>query len=165
MSVLQHLMLKISWYVWAWLYRICYFESAAELASHHPTISWHYFPITVQLPLAAYLLALIYFFLSVLSLSTLVGLRAKRTRLLLAWILFFLLCVFPEAGMVLYMAVYYWVRDKKQLSNEILSAFLILTERWPLRCSRVIPLGNQGSSQCKYRMVQPWTGDLQSCQC
>ena len=39
----------------------------------------------------------------------LVGLRTKRTRLLLAWILINLLVICPEAGMVLFMAVYYWV--------------------------------------------------------
>ena len=55
-------------------------------------------------------MALLYFFLSILSVFVLVGLRARKTRMLLAWIIFFLLCVFPEAGMVLYMAVYYWVR-------------------------------------------------------
>jgi hypothetical protein len=42
----------------------------------------------------------------------LIGLRGKKTRMLLAWMLFFLLGVFPEAGMVLFMAVYYWVRWK-----------------------------------------------------
>ena len=29
--------------------------------------------------------------------------------MLLAWMIFFLLAVFPEAGMVLFMGVYYWV--------------------------------------------------------
>jgi hypothetical protein len=67
---------------------------------------------SVNLPIPAYLLALVYFFLSLLSVVMLIGLRGKKTRMLLAWMLFFLLGVFPEAGMVLFMAVYYWVRWK-----------------------------------------------------
>lgn len=63
----------------------------------------------VRLPIPAYLLALSYFALSLLSLSMLLGLRTKRTRLLLAWILLNLLLMCPEAGMVLFMAIYYWV--------------------------------------------------------
>ena len=43
------------------------------------------FLFVVQLPIPAYLLALTYFFLSAASVATLVGLRAKKTRLLLAW--------------------------------------------------------------------------------
>ena len=63
----------------------------------------------VRLPIPAYLLALFYFFLALLSLSMLVGLYTKKTRLLLAWILINLLVICPEAGMVLFMAIYYWV--------------------------------------------------------
>lgn len=69
---------------------------------------WWIIEVEVRLPIPAYLLALSYFFLSLLSLSMLVGLRTKRTRLLLAWILINLLVICPEAGMVLFMAVYYW---------------------------------------------------------
>ena len=65
----------------------------------------------MNLPIPAYLLALVYFFLSLLSVVMMVGLRGKKTRMLLAWMIFFLLAVFPEAGMVLFMGVYYWVSD------------------------------------------------------
>ena len=49
----------------------------------------------------------------------LVGLRTKRTRLLLAWILINLLVICPEAGMVLFMAVYYWVSNYR-MSQQVL---------------------------------------------
>ena len=77
------------------------------------------FLVPVRLPIPAYLLALSYFFLSLLSLSMLVGLRTKRTRLLLAWILINLLVICPEAGMVLFMAVYYWVSNYR-MSQQVL---------------------------------------------
>ena len=77
------------------------------------------FLVPVRLPIPAYLLALSYFFLSLLSLSMLVGLRTKRTRLLLAWILINLLVICPEAGMVLFMAVYYWVSNYR-MSKQVL---------------------------------------------
>ncbi len=57
------------------------------------------------------MLALIYLLLSALSVTLLVGLRLRKTRLMLAWTVFYLLAVFPEAGLVLYMAVYYWVSN------------------------------------------------------
>ena len=75
------------------------------------------FFFAVQLPVPAYLLALVYFFLSVMSVFVLVGLRARKTRLILAWILLILLSFFPEAGMVLYMAVYYWVSNGRSKCN------------------------------------------------
>ena len=77
----------------------------------------------MRLPIPAYLLALSYFFLSLLSLSMLVGLRTKRTRLLLAWILINLLVICPEAGMVLFMAVYYWVSFDPFLTRRIVDFF------------------------------------------
>ena len=67
------------------------------------------FFFSVRLPIPAYLLALTYFFLSILSLSMLIGLRTRQTRFLLAWILLNLLLICPEAGMVLFMAIYFWV--------------------------------------------------------
>lgn len=72
---------------------------------------WWIVEAEVRLPIPAYLLALTYFFLALLSLSMLVGLRTRRTRLLLAWILLNLLLTCPEAGMVLFMAIYYWNGD------------------------------------------------------
>lgn len=72
--------------------------------------TWILFHLPVQLPIPAYLLTLIYFFLTILAISMLVGLRTKKTRLVLAWIIFFLLSVVPEGGMVLFMSVYSWVR-------------------------------------------------------
>merc|ERR1712051_362405 len=69
---------------------------------------WWIIEAEVRLPIPAYLLALSFFFLSLLSFSMVVGLRTKRTRLLLAWILLNLLLMCPEAGMVLFMAIYYW---------------------------------------------------------
>ena len=74
-------------------------------------LSYLSFFLSVNLPIPAYLLALVYFFLSLLSVVMMVGLRGKKTRMLLAWMIFFLLAVFPEAGMVLFMGVYYWVSD------------------------------------------------------
>ena len=58
-------------------------------------------------------MALVYFFLSLLSVVMMVGLRGKKTRMLLAWMIFFLLAICPEAGMVLFMGVYYWVRNNR----------------------------------------------------
>ncbi|TRY73361.1 hypothetical protein TCAL_06017 [Tigriopus californicus] len=69
---------------------------------------WWIIEAEVQLPIPAYLLTLIYFFLTILAISMLVGLRTKKTRLVLAWIIFFLLSVIPEGGMVLFMSVYSW---------------------------------------------------------
>ena len=71
------------------------------------------FFFSVRLPIPAYLLALTYFFLSILSLSMLIGLRTRQTRFLLAWILLNLLLICPEAGMVLFMAIYFWVSSFK----------------------------------------------------
>ena len=71
--------------------------------------------ISVRLPIPAYLLALSYLFLSVLSMSMLVGLRTRRTRFLLAWILLNLLLICPEAGMVLFMAIYFWVSPQSAI--------------------------------------------------
>jgi hypothetical protein len=65
--------------------------------------------LSVRLPIPAYLLALTFFYMSLLSLVLLAGLRTQRTRLLLAWLLFTLLTQFPEGGMVLFMAIFYWV--------------------------------------------------------
>ena len=73
--------------------------------------------ISVRLPIPAYLLALSYLFLSVLSMSMLVGLRTRRTRFLLAWILLNLLLICPEAGMVLFMAIYFWVSPQSAMWN------------------------------------------------
>ena len=84
----------------------------------------------MNLPIPAYLLALVYFFLSLLSVVMLIGLRGKKTRMLLAWMLFFLLGVFPEAGMVLFMAVYYWVRPSS-IIDALRGAGLI---SFPCRC-------------------------------
>jgi len=64
---------------------------------------------TAPLPLPAHLLALLYFCQSSLGVAALAGLKGRRTRLLLAWIVLALLAFLPEAGMVLYMAVYHWV--------------------------------------------------------
>ena len=75
------------------------------------------FSFTVRLPIPAYLLALTYFYMSLLSLILLAGLRTQRTRLLLGWLLVTLLTQFPEGGMVLFMAIYYWV------SLEVLDQF------------------------------------------
>jgi len=69
---------------------------------------WWIIEAEVRLPIPAYLLALSFFSLSLLSMSMLIGLRTKRTRFLLAWILLNLLLMCPEAGMVLFMAIYYW---------------------------------------------------------
>lgn len=69
---------------------------------------WWIIEAEVRLPIPAYLLALSYLFLSILSLSLLIGLRTRRTRFLLAWILLNLLLICPEAGMVLFMAIYFW---------------------------------------------------------
>jgi hypothetical protein len=54
--------------------------------------------------------------MSVAAVGSLLGLRMRKTRLLLGWMLFLLLSFFPEAGMVLYMAVYYWVSSLSMLS-------------------------------------------------
>ena len=70
---------------------------------------WSIF-VAVRLPIPAYLLAMTYFYMSLLSLMLLAGLRTQRTRLLLCWLLFTLITQFPEGGMVLFMAIYYWVR-------------------------------------------------------
>lgn len=72
---------------------------------------WWIIEAEVRLPIPAYLLALTYFFLSILSLSMLIGLRTRQTRFLLAWILLNLLLICPEAGMVLFMAIYFWEND------------------------------------------------------
>ena len=77
-------------------------------------LSYLSYSLSVNLPIPAYLLALVYFFLSLLSVVMMVGLRGKKTRMLLAWMIFFLLAVFPEAGMVLFMGVYYWVSNVKE---------------------------------------------------
>jgi hypothetical protein len=47
--------------------------------------------------------------MSLLALILLAGLRTQRTRLLLGWLIVTLLTQFPEGGMVLFMAIYYWV--------------------------------------------------------
>ncbi len=43
-----------------------------------------------------------------LSAGMLVGLRTRRTKLLLSWILLNSLLICPEAGMVLFMAIFHW---------------------------------------------------------
>eukprot|EP00095_Tigriopus_kingsejongensis_P003899 maker-scaffold296_size217904-snap-gene-1.19 protein:Tk03899 transcript:maker-scaffold296_size217904-snap-gene-1.19-mRNA-1 annotation:"hypothetical protein L798_12863" len=78
----------------------------------------------IQLPLPAYLLTLVYFFLAILSIFMLLGLRTKKTRLVLAWIVFFLLAVFPEGGMVVFMAVYYWRFQNTSRSLSAASGFV-----------------------------------------
>jgi hypothetical protein len=80
-----------------------------ELTSLVSSIWFNFSSLSVRLPIPAYLLALIYFYMSLLSLVLLAGLRTQRTRLLLAWMLLTLLTQFPEGGMVLFMAIYYWV--------------------------------------------------------
>ena len=104
------------------------------------------------MPIPAYLLALVYFFLAVLSVVMLIGLRGKKTRMLLAWMLFFLLGVFPEAGMVLFMAVYYWVRDQLGIECSIethrsakLTSLIIHTERRHVRDRGARPVAAQGT--------------------
>ncbi|CAB4064825.1 unnamed protein product [Lepeophtheirus salmonis] len=77
-----------------------------------------------QLPIPAFLLCLIYLILSILSLTMLVGLRSQRTYLILSWISMVLILLFPEAGMVLFMALYHWNTN----TNGILELIL-----WTLR--------------------------------
>ena len=74
---------------------------------------------SVRLPIPAYLLALTYFFLSILSLSMLIGLRTRQTRFLLGWILLNLLLICPEAGMVLFMAIYFWVSSSCHIFSRV----------------------------------------------
>jgi hypothetical protein len=33
----------------------------------------------------------------------------KRTKFLLSWVLLMIIYIFPEAGLVLFMAIYHWV--------------------------------------------------------
>lgn len=63
-----------------------------------------------RLPVPAYVLLLAYACMSMLSTGLIVGLRIQRCRLLLAWILLSALLICPESGMVLFMAIYHWVR-------------------------------------------------------
>ena len=61
------------------------------------------------LPFPAYVLALAYGSMGVTSVVMLVGLRLRKTKLLLSWLLLNVVTFCPEAGMVLFMTIYHWV--------------------------------------------------------
>jgi len=61
-----------------------------------------------RLPIPAYVLALAYFSMFLLSSGMLFGLRTRRTKLLLSWVLLNSLLICPEAGMVLFMSIFHW---------------------------------------------------------
>ena len=67
------------------------------------------FFLSERLPIPAYILALTFFGMSLVSMAMLVGLRLRRTKLLLSWVLMNAVTICPEAGMVLFMAIYHWV--------------------------------------------------------
>ena len=48
------------------------------------------------------------FSMFLLSSGMLFGLRTRRTKLLLSWVLLNCLLICPEAGMVLFMAIFHW---------------------------------------------------------
>ena len=48
------------------------------------------------------------FSMFLLSAGMLVGLRTRSTKLLLSWVLLSILLICPEAGMVLFMAIFHW---------------------------------------------------------
>ena len=54
--------------------------------------------------------------------------RTRRTRFLLAWILLNLLLICPEAGMVLFMAIYFWV--SLLLRFYVKSPFCLVIWKW-----------------------------------
>lgn len=89
----------------------------------------------------------------------LIGLRTRKTRYLLLWIIFFLLCVFPEAGIVLYMAVYYWVRQSRKPPKDVVKQQLLsfvrccLSEWWHLRHHRVVVLGPQSTDKREFHFL------------
>ena len=67
--------------------------------------------VEAKLPFPAYILALAYIVMGATTLLMLVGLRVRSTRLLLSWLLLNVVTFCPEAGMVLFMAIYHWVRQ------------------------------------------------------
>lgn len=69
---------------------------------------WWILEAKVSLSVPAYILASSYLFMCILSLSMLASLRSKVSKMLLSWLLVTLLYIFPEAGLVLYMAIYHW---------------------------------------------------------
>lgn len=69
---------------------------------------WWIIEAEVSLSVPAYVLAASYLLLCVLSTTMLLSLRSKVPRLLLAWLLLTVLAIFPEAGLVLFMAIYHW---------------------------------------------------------
>ncbi|XP_023347542.1 uncharacterized protein LOC111716337 [Eurytemora carolleeae] len=69
---------------------------------------WWIIDAKVSLSVPAYILACGYFIMFVVSITMLLGLRTRRTRLLLCWLLVQVLYVFPEAGLVLFMSIYHW---------------------------------------------------------
>ncbi|XP_040568340.1 uncharacterized protein Rcd6 isoform X1 [Lepeophtheirus salmonis] len=98
-----------------------------------------------QLPIPAFLLCLIYLILSILSLTMLVGLRSQRTYLILSWISMVLILLFPEAGMVLFMALYHWNTN----TNGILELIL-----WTLRV-----IFNIGGMVCTHSLYASWKNE------
>lgn len=76
---------------------------------------WWIVKIKEGLPFPAYVLALAYGSMGVTSVVMLVGLRLRKTKLLLSWLLLNVVTFCPEAGMVLFMTIYHWSLDTNGL--------------------------------------------------
>ncbi|OXA44003.1 hypothetical protein Fcan01_21154 [Folsomia candida] len=64
------------------------------------------------LPAPAYTLCSLYFFNFIMAAVLLFGLLVRQRKYLMSWTLMTVLSFFPEAGMVLFMSLYYWPGHK-----------------------------------------------------
>jgi len=62
----------------------------------------------ISLSIPAYILAMGYLLMFLLSITMLISLRTKWSKVLLAWVLLMIIYIFPEAGLVLFMSIYHW---------------------------------------------------------